>query len=180
MQLIKTHTKFQTESELLAGCKQNDRKAQKCLFEKYKNSMFSIALRITGNSDFAHDALQEAFIDVFEGIDDFRSESTLGAWIKTIVIRKALRWLKFEKQHEQLDEVDNVECIETDFDFTAADLDKAIQSLPESARTVFLLIKVEGYKHQDVADFLGVSVGTTKSQLNYSKKLLQRRLYEKV
>jgi RNA polymerase sigma-70 factor (ECF subfamily) len=180
MRLIKQYGFQETDTELVNGCKKNDRKFQKNLYDRYKNAMFSTALRIAGDHDLANDALQEAFIDVFENIGSFRFESSLGAWIKTIVIRKSIRRLKLEKCHEPLEEVEHIEAIETDFDFTADDLDKAINSLPESARAVFLLIEVEGYKHQEVAEILGISVGTSKSQLNYSKKLLQRRLYEKV
>lgn len=180
MRLIKQYKVQDTDTWIVEGCRKNDRKIQKCLYDRYKNAMFTTALRITGDYDLAHDALQEAFIDVFESIGDFRFESTLGSWIKTIVIRKSIRRLKLEKEHEPLEEAEHFESIETDFDFTADDLDTAIHSLPESARTVFLLIEVEGYKHQEVAGILGISVGTSKSQLNYSKKLLQRRLYEKV
>ena len=180
MRLIRQNKSSETDTEIVNGCRQNDRKVQKHLYDCYKNAMFTIAMRITGDYDLANDTLQEAFIDVFESIGDFRFESTLGAWIKTIVVRKSLRRLKLEKHHESLDEIETIEAVETDFDFTADDLEKAIHSLPESARAVFLLIEVEGYKHQEVAEMLGVSVGTSKSQLNYSKKLLQRRLYESV
>jgi RNA polymerase sigma factor (sigma-70 family) len=180
MRLIKLNKNPESEPELVKGCLNNERKAQKCLYDRYKTAMFSTALRITGDCDLANDALQEAFIDVFENIGDFRNESTLGAWIKTIVVRKSLRSLKFDKHHESLEEVKHIEDVEEDFDFTADDLDKAIKSLPESARAVFLLIEVEGYKHQEVVEILGISIGTSKSQLNYSKKLLQRRLYESI
>ena len=118
MQLIRQYGSHETDKELVDGCRQNDRKVQKRLYEKYKNAMFSTTLRITGDYDMANDALQEAFIDVFESIDDFRFESTLGAWIKTIVVRKALHRLKLEKHHETLDEIESIETIETDFDFT--------------------------------------------------------------
>lgn len=142
--------------------------------------MYTTALRILGNTDTAHDALQEAFIDIFENISDFRFESTLGTWIKTIVIRKALRKLKIEHKHESLEKADKLETDERNTDFTAEELEKAILSLPESARAVFLLIEVEGYKHQEVAEMLNISIGTSKSQLNYSKKLLQKKLYERI
>jgi len=180
MQLMKQYRSQDADKELVEGCKQNDRKIQKCLYERYKNAMFTTALRITGDYYLAHDALQEAFIDVFESIGSFRFESTIGAWIKTIVVRKALHRLKLEFKHDLLDEAEKMEGPRSEIDFTADDLEKAIQSLPESARTVFLLIEVEGYKHQEVSEILGISIGTSKSQLNYSKKLLQRRLYEKV
>jgi RNA polymerase sigma factor (sigma-70 family) len=180
MRLTRQYRLKETDTELVDGCKKNDRKVQKCLYDRYKSAMFTTALRITGDYDLAHDALQEAFIDVFESIGSFRFESSLGAWIKTIVIRKSLRQLKIEKDTDPLENAEHIEAVETDFDFTAEELDNAIHSLPESARAVFLLVEVEGYKHQEVAEILGVSVGTSKSQLNYSKKLLQRRLYERV
>ena len=178
MRLIKSY-RSEAETELVTGCKQNNRMMQKKLFDRYKSAMYSTAMRIVGDTHLAHDVLQEAFIDVFENIDDFRFESTLGAWIKTITIRKALRRLKLEHHHETLDEAETLESVDGHYDFTADDLEKAIQSLPESSRTVFLLIEVEGYKHQEVSEMLDISIGTSKSQLNYSKKLLQRRLYER-
>jgi RNA polymerase sigma factor (sigma-70 family) len=180
MRLIRTYNLSEPEAEIVAGCKKNDRKMQKALYDRYKNAMYSIAYRIAGNSDLAHDALQEAFIDIFENIDDFRFESTIGAWIKTIVVRKALRILKLEFQYETLEKAEKLTSIEDIPDFSADELDKAIQSLPGSSRAVFMLVEVEGYKHHEVAQILGISEGTSKSQLNYSKKLLQRRLYERV
>ena len=180
MRLLQLNKQSKSEIELVNGCKQNERKMQKCLFDRYKNAMYTAALRITGNSDIAHDALQEAFIDVFESIGDFRFESSLGTWIKTIVIRKSLRKLKSERHFEPIEEADKLEVEDRDLEFTAEELEKAIHSLPDSAKTIFLLIEVEGYKHQEAAEILGISVGTTKSQLNYSKKLLRKRLYEKI
>ncbi len=179
MQLIKFHNRSETESELVAGCIRNDRMTQKCLYDLYKNAMYTTALRIVGNSDAAHDTLQEAFIDIFENIGDFRFESSLGTWIKTIVIRKALRGLKLEHQHESIELADKFEMEDKSPDFTAEELERVILSLPEASRAVFLLIEVEGYKHHEVAEMLEISIGTSKSQLNYSKKLLQKRLYER-
>lgn len=180
MRLIRTYKLSETETEIVNGCRKNDRKMQKALYDRYKSAMYSTAYRITGNSDLAHDVLQEAFIDVFENINDFRSESTIGAWIKTIVVRKALRLLKLEFQYETLEKAERLSAIDYIPDFSADDLDKAIQSLPGSSRAVFMLVEVEGYKHQEVAEILGITEGTSKSQLHYSKKLLQRRLYERV
>jgi RNA polymerase sigma-70 factor (ECF subfamily) len=178
MWLTRANNSSKLEREIVEGCIQNDRKMQKALFDRYKAAMYSTALRIVGDIDTAQDVLQEAFIDIFETIENYRFESTLGAWIKTIVVRKAISKLKVIRQFESLDAVEKVETPQNDFDFAAVDLEKAIQSLPESARAVFLLIEVEGYKHKEVAEMLGITEGTSKSQLNYSKKLLQKRLYE--
>src|SRR5271157_4052473 len=91
------------EIKLVHACIASDRKAQRTLYDRYKNAMYTSALRILGNTDEASDALQEAFIDVFGQLDHFRFESSLGAWIKTIVIRKALHRLKNLKITEPLD-----------------------------------------------------------------------------
>ena len=85
------------EQKLIAACKANDRLAQQLLYNRYANAMFTISYRITKDKELAADVLQEAFVRVFHYIYTFRGESTLGAWIKTIVVRSALAILKKEK-----------------------------------------------------------------------------------
>jgi RNA polymerase sigma-70 factor (ECF subfamily) len=165
------------EHKLIAACKANDRLAQQLLYDSYANAMFTISYRITKDRELASDVLQEAFVRVFNYIHSFRGESTLGAWIKTIVVRSALAILKKEKKGlsfdlSEMDETSNRLNFDHDTDY----LEKAILSLPSGYRTVFLLIEIEGYTHQDVADLLGVSVGTSKSQLFYAKKRLREIL----
>lgn len=174
MKLISFHK--QTEKELVKGCLENNRIAQKRLFDSYKDAMYTAAYRILGNEHDASDALQETFIDVFENLSGFRFESTLGAWIKVILVRKAIRKLKFQNDFQDLNEVEHLPDDGWNLDFTADDLDKAIGSLPDSARTVFLLVEVEGFKHHEVAVMLSISTGTSKSQLHYSKMLLRKKL----
>jgi RNA polymerase sigma-70 factor (ECF subfamily) len=169
------------EQKLIAACKANDRLAQQLLYKRYANAMFTISYRITKDKELAADVLQEAFVRVFHYIYTFRGESTLGAWIKTIVVRSALALLKKEKKELSFDlsEVDESHThlhFSHDIDY----LEKAILSLPSGYRTVFLLIEVEGYTHQDVADLLGVSVGTSKSQLFYAKKKLRELISPKI
>jgi RNA polymerase sigma-70 factor (ECF subfamily) len=169
------------EHKLIAACKANDRLAQQLLYNRYANAMFTISYRITKDKELAADVLQEAFVRVFHYIYTFRGESTLGAWIKTIVVRSALAILKKEKKELSYDigEVDESTAnlhFSHDIDY----LEKAILSLPSGYRTVFLLIEVEGYTHQDVADLLGVSVGTSKSQLFYAKKRLRELITPKI
>lgn len=165
------------EHKLIAACKANDRLAQQLLYDRYASAMFTISYRITKDRDVASDVLQEAFVRVFNYIHSFRGESTLGAWIKTIVVRSALAILKKEKKGLSFDlsEMDETST-RLNFDHDTDYLEKAILSLPSGYRTVFLLIEIEGYTHQDVADLLGVSVGTSKSQLFYAKKRLREIL----
>lgn len=166
------------DSELVKSCLENDRIAQKKLFDNYKDAMYTTAYRMVGNQADASDVLQESFIEVFENLSGFRFESTLGAWIKVILVRKALRKLKFQHDCQDLQEAEHLSSEGWNLDFTADDLEKAIQSLPESARTVFVLVEVEGFKHHEVASMLNFSTGTSKSQLHYSKMLLRKKLKE--
>lgn len=166
----------ETEVELLEGCLQNDRKAQKKLYYKYCNAMYSIAFRILKDEDEASDALQEAFIQVFKDLKTFRKESTIGAWIKTIVIRTALRRLKKNVFTQEIDERTMNMPSQSSCSLTSEYIEKTILSLPTGYRTVFLLIEVEGYTHKEVAEMLNISEGTSKSQLFYAKRHLRSLL----
>lgn len=135
--------------------------------------MFTIAYRIVNDYAIASDALQEAFIQIFRDIKQFRGDSTLGAWIKTIVVRTAIRKFKKEVMFSQFGAHQNGENISWPVEMAGEDLEKAILSLADGCRTIFLLIEVEGYKHREVAEMLNISEGTSKSQLYYAKKQLQ-------
>lgn len=166
------------EQRLLAGCLAQDRQAQHQLYLRYKTAMFSAALRILGGSrDLAQDALQEGFIDVFQSLGSFRQQSTLGAWIKTIVVRRAVRTLRQEQRMEVYDLGQHPEPLVAWHDnLTGEALDQAIGELPAGYRAVFCLVEVEGYTHREVAELLSISEGTSKSQLFHAKRLLQRKL----
>ncbi|MCD4695671.1 MAG: sigma-70 family RNA polymerase sigma factor [Bacteroidales bacterium] len=163
-----------TEEDLINGCINNDRRLQKALYKKYCNAMYSSAYRILSDFDLANDALQEAFIQVFRDINKFRGDSTLGAWIKTIVVRTALRKLKNENFFIRLSESEYEVPFEISNPLSGDYLEKAILSLPDGFRTVFLLIEVEGYAHKEVAKMLNISEGTSKSQLHHAKRRLQK------
>jgi RNA polymerase sigma factor, sigma-70 family len=170
------------ERDLVKGCTRNDRIAQRELYYKYCNAMFSTAYRILNDHENAQDALQDAFIQVFRDIGQFRGSSTLGAWIKTIVVRTALHKLRREKRLElempdgSFEEV-SVQIPEY---LNSEYLEKAILSLPDGCRTVFLLVEVEGYTHAETAKMLNVTTGTSKSQLFHARQLLKQRLALKI
>ena len=130
------------------------------------------------NRDDAHDVLQEAFIQVYRDIKQYRFESTLGSWIKTIVIRTSLRQLYKNRRLEfaDMDEVKSEGSVLIPDTLSKEYLEKVILSLPDGYRTVFLLTEVEGYTHEETASILGISTGTSKSQLHHAKNMLKRRL----
>lgn len=166
----------EVERQLLEGCLKQDRRAQRALYERYKDAMYTLAYRITGDFDLAHDVLQEAFLAVFRGIGQFRRASTLGAWIRTIVVRTAYKKLKRSPTMEPLEDHHTAEMIDWGDYLDATYLEQAIQALPAGYRSVFVLIEIEGYAHKEVAEMLGISVGTSKSQLYHAKKYLKKTL----
>ena len=162
-----------TENQLIEDCLKNDRVAQKALYERYSRAMYTVAYRITSDFDQANDVLQEAFVKVFQNLAGFRKESSLGAWIKTIVVRTALSKLRKKTPTSPLDEVRHDSQVDWGGHLEAEYLEKAIKALPDGYRTVFVLIEVEGFSHKEVAELLGITVGTSKSQLFYAKKNLR-------
>jgi RNA polymerase sigma factor (sigma-70 family) len=164
------------EKKIIEGCLRNDRNSQKLLFDKYKDAMYTVVFRILRDEALASDALQEGFIQVFLGLQNFQRRSTLGAWIKTIMIRMALRIIEKEKETLDYETEMAEETIEWDDGLTGEILDKAIADLSPGYRSVFLMIEVEGYSHKEVAEMLNISEGTSKSQLSRAKKNLQEKL----
>jgi RNA polymerase sigma factor (sigma-70 family) len=165
-----------TEAELIKACLENNRFAQRTLYDRYKRAMYTLAYRLTNDFDDANDVLQDAFLDVFRKLENFRGEATLGAWIRAIVVRKAYRKLEKPKMWQLVEEIPEETSVDWGDALNAEYLEKAIQSLPEGFRTVFILIEVEGYTHKETAEILGVSEGTSKSQLFYAKKKLREML----
>jgi len=138
--------------------------------------MYTVVFRILRNEEMACDALQEGFIQVFSCLRNYRYEASLGSWIKTIMVRSALRIFKMEpvKDDTKMDEVNDT--FEWDSNLTGEILDKAIAQLSPGYRSIFLLIETEGYSHKEVAEILDISEGTSKSQLSRAKKILQQKL----
>jgi RNA polymerase sigma factor (sigma-70 family) len=153
--------------------------AQRALYERYSKGMYTVAYRITGNFEDAGEVIQTAFLQVFRHIGDFEQRSTLGAWIKSITVRCAISHLR--KRRFPVVELDlRVHDSRVDWGDRALDMDyleRAIQQLPEGARTVFILAEVEGYAHREIAALLDISEGTSKSQLHVAKVKLREMLF---
>jgi RNA polymerase sigma-70 factor (ECF subfamily) len=137
--------------------------------------MYTLAYRITGDFDDANDVLQDAFLEVFRHLDQFRGEATLGAWIKQIVVRKSTkkkRVVVWQNAEEETGEIINW----GEDEINVAHLETAIFGLPDGFRTVFVLAEVEGYTHREIAVMLNISEGTSKSQLFHAKRKLRNML----
>ncbi|MBO6516274.1 MAG: RNA polymerase sigma factor [Bacteroidia bacterium] len=163
-----------TQDTLLQRCLKDDRLAQKELYQTYAKAMYTLAFRITNNPDLAHDVLQDAFIEVFRDLKKYSGKGTIGSWIKTIVIRKAVRQHKFEQRFERFEAKHDVGIPYNEI--ASASLEKAILNLPEGYRTVFTLVEIEGYKHKEIAAMLNISESTSRTQLYHAKKTLREQL----
>lgn len=146
--------------------------------------MYNVGYRIVNNADEAQDVLQEAFISAFRNLEFYRGDATFGAWLKRIVIHKAINCLK-KRRLERFPEDENwdvgqpVEDEAEAFPHSAETVRKAIEELPDGYRSVLSLYLIEGYDHAEIGEILGISESTSKSQFNRSKKRLKEILETK-
>jgi RNA polymerase sigma-70 factor (ECF subfamily) len=163
---------------------EGDESAQNRLYMLYSKAMYNSCLRITNDEDDAKDVLQEAFISAFRNLSSYKGEAAFGAWLKRIVVNKAINHIKKRQletasldmdQHDLAPENDP---LEQDINYSTERIRQAIQKLPKGYRVVFSLYLLEGYDHQEIADILGITVSTSKSQYNRAKKKLRELLNE--
>ncbi|WP_027001909.1 RNA polymerase sigma factor [Hugenholtzia roseola] len=165
------------EEELIAGCVAGKRQAQAQLYQLFAPKMYAIALRYSKTTHEADDILQEAFLKVFQKIESFGRECPLGYWIKKIVINTALKQNRRKIDQAIKEEVEDLqipqggESIQSSYNFQ--DLLRMVQRLAPSYQTIFNLYAIEGYKHSEIAEMLGISEGTSKSQYSRARAILQ-------
>ncbi len=158
-------------------CKAGDRKAQYELYKLYSKAMFNVSMRITNDYAEAEDVLQEAFLNAFQNIHNFRGEATFGSWLKIIVVNKAIAQVKKRRlSFIAIDDKDYAETpgqvAEEDLQLQVSTLRKAIQKLPDGYRVVLSLYLLEGYDHAEIASILQVTEATSKSQYSRARKKL--------
>lgn len=172
-------------ADLIQQCKAGDRAAHYKLYRLYAKAMFNVSYRITGSEEDAEDVLQEAFISAFHNLDSYRGDSAFGAWLKRIVVNKAINILK-KRKHELLPDNEYWDVEEPESspvyreEFTVERVKNAIEKLPDGYRSVISLYLVEGYDHQEIGEILGISESTSKSQLNRAKNKLKEILTVKI
>ena len=164
--------------DLVEACKRGDQKAQFELYRLYNAAMYNTTLRIVGDSDDAEDVMQEAFLKAFEKLDTYRGAVSFGAWLKRIVINKALDFLRLKKEQLSLEDAGEVgemvdEPVDTvEVEYSSEAIKKAIYDLPEGYRVVLSLILLEGYDHEEVSAILNISNATSRTQYHRAKKRL--------
>ncbi len=168
--------------KLIEACKRGERKAQFELYRLYSSAMYNTSLRIVRDPDDAEDVMQEAFLKAFSRIGTYRKEVSFGAWLKRIVVNKSLDFLRLRRESISLEDVGEYEEIPEDdhgtmeYAYSADDIRKAIQSLPEGYRIVLSLILLEGYDHEEVSEILQITNATSRTQYHRARKRLAELL----
>lgn len=181
-------TKAVTDKELIARAQRGEEQAFAALFEAHKRRVYSLCLRMTGDTAEAEDLAQEAFLQLFRKISTFRGESAFSTWLHRLVVNVVLMNLRKKSiQKVSLDEVDNSQEEPVKREYGEDDLrllgsvdritlDNAIEDLPPGYRSVFVLHDVEGYEHNEIARIMDCSVGNSKSQLHKARLKLREAL----
>ena len=170
---------------IIEGCINGEKEAQFQFYKLYAKAMYNICYRITNNASDAEDALQEAFISAFKNMNQFEGRSSVGSWLKKIVVRQALRyvqksrieWQELQSEHLYVSEDENGD---TDYVKDISRIRSALQQLPDGYRIIFSLYLLEGYDHGEIAQILNISESTSKSQYNRAKKKIKEILKEEV
>lgn len=174
-----------SQIELIEKCKKNDRKSQLRLYRQYCEGMFIVANRFLKHTEDAEDAMQEAFINAFQKIDQYTAEVSFGAWLKRIVINKSLDKLRAKQNYyitideAQLEVVADENNWETSDETTLEEVKTEIKNLPDKYRVVVILFLLEGYDHQEISEILSISTTASRTQLLRGKKKLQQALKKK-
>lgn len=163
--------------QLIHDCKKNDIKAQEQLYRQYAPKMFSVCLKYSRNYAEAQDNLQDGFLLVFDKINSFEFKGSFDGWIKRVMVNQVLQQYRNKSFLSPIDE-DIAEEVEVEIeDGISMDfLMKIIQELPDRYRLVFNLSVFENYSHQEISDSLGISIGTSKSNLSRAKLILKEKI----
>lgn len=169
-----------TETQI-ALCKTRNAKAQRELYELYKAKVMGVCRRYTRNKEVAEDIFQEAFIRVFQNIGQLNNLDNLEHWIIRTAVNTAINYYHKNKRHQYTEERKGFHQTNDEYElilsqFSDAILIKVINELPEGHRMVFNLYEIEGFSHAEIASFLHISEGTSRSQLNRAKLTLKVKL----
>lgn len=168
--------------DIFEGCKRNNSQAQRFLYDLFKGRLMGLCRRYATSREEAQDILQEAFIKIFAKIHQLETSDKLESWMKSVVVRTAIDHYHKHKAREIIFDRIEAEAFAVEeqmsslHSFSDEFLILAVNSLPAGCRLVFNLFAVEGYSHAEIAEMLGVTDGTSRSQYHYAKILLKEKL----
>ena len=167
-----------SDLELIAACKLGNRASQEALYKRFAAKMLGVCLRYSKDRSEAEDILQEGFIKVFLNMEKYRGEGSLEGWVRRIMVNTALEKFRSNRKLYPVIDVELAVLSPTEGEnifakFAAMDILKMIQGLPAGYRTVFNLYAIEGYSHEEISGLMGISEGTSKSQLSRARLALK-------
>ena len=168
--------------QIIEGCAKHDRKAQKMLYDKYSRFLLGVCMRYAVDKAEAEDILQDSFLKIFFRIKDFSGTGSFVGWLRKVVVNTAITHYHLNLKHRYhvgIEEYMPVETGVAGFDedfFTSDELYKVLNELPDGYRMVFNLYAVEGYKHKEIAEIMGIDTNTSKSQYSRAKAVLRDKL----
>lgn len=172
------------EAEMIERAKRGDRRSQKAIFDLLSPKMFAVCLRYMGDRDAAEDILQDGFVTLFSKLDSYSGAGSFEGWARRIFVNTALMSLRKKdalKNTEDLDVAWNVASNDPSpiQKIGNDDLLKMVASLPPGFRAVFNMYIIEGYSHKEIAEALGISETTSRSQLQRARMLMQSKIKER-
>ena len=172
-----------TQTQFIQAIVQGDETARRALYEQYKVKLFMVCLRYGRDRAEAEDMLQEGFMVIFKDIKQYSGKGNFEGWLRRVMVNTALRYLRkwknpFVSVEQHIEVADDTDDSQYESRLGVQQLTKMIQELPVGYRTIFNLYVIEGYKHREIAEQLGISINTSKSQLILAKKRLQKLITE--
>jgi RNA polymerase sigma-70 factor (ECF subfamily) len=166
---------------VIEGCRKNNKKAQKELFDAYASILLGVCMRYSRDKAEAEDIFQEGFLKILLNIQEFSGSGQFVNWMRKVMVNTAITHYNRNKKyynHSELNDVkDNIKNeISADSDYAAEELNKLIQTMPAGYRMVFNLFAIEGYKHKEIAEIMGIDEDTSKTQFLRAKNWLQKEL----
>jgi RNA polymerase sigma-70 factor, ECF subfamily len=171
-----------TDSTLVERARGGDAAALEVLYRAHSGRVFAVCYRMAGDGELAEEWAQDAWVRAWERLDSFRGESAFTTWLHRLTVNLILdRRRSDARRRERIERAGEVARMEEEGRSNPSpgermDLERAIATLPDGARTVFLLYDVEGFKHREIADRLGVAEGTVKAQLHRARRMLREAL----
>jgi RNA polymerase sigma-70 factor, ECF subfamily len=168
---------------LIERARQGDPSAHRALYEQHVDRIFRLTFRLAGTEHLARELTQDTFVRAFNSLDGFRGDSAFGTWLHTIAVSVTLNELKRLKR-DKAREAPFEEALTVTRHAPLSDpvlrekLMQAVNALPEGCRTVFMMHDAEGYTHEEIAEALGVTPGTSKAQLSRGRAKLRLALAE--
>lgn len=170
---------FKNEQQLISRAQKGNRRAQEELYRRFASKMLSVARMYIRDEQQAEDVMLSSFLKVFTHLSDFRKEGSFEGWIRRIVVRESISWIR-KKDHlvfpEEAVEPEPAGDSDTDSNLEVEVIQRLIDELPEGYRMVFVMYAIEGYKHREIAELLEIEIGSSKSQLFKARKMLQARI----